>query len=331
MLTTSSRTAWPKWRVVSPERSAWRRLVTSLVDLEVGVAGDAELRERLDLAAREQRAEVGADHARQQHERLAVPLARARQPDDARQHARHLDDRRSCCARPNASLPARRAMKLSDLLATCGNGCDGSRPTGTSSGRTCGLEERARPSAARRALRSAWLRMRMPALGERRHHLVVEDRVLLVDQRVRRGGERLDVGRRRAAVRAARARLEAVGEADLEELVEVRRDDAHVAQPLEQRHVGAARLRQHAPVELEDRALAVQQRRHRHARRAAFALGHPRSLGRSRDDSMTRRPPAGRRRRPAAGRQRASVEITSPKPCQSVPVKRASWPCSIGK
>ena len=48
--------------------------------------------------------------------------------------------------RPNASLPARRAMKLSDLLATCGNGCDGSRPTGTSSGRTCGLEEALDPA-----------------------------------------------------------------------------------------------------------------------------------------------------------------------------------------
>ena len=39
------------------------------VDLEIGVAGDPELRERLDLAARKQLAEVGPDDARQQHER----------------------------------------------------------------------------------------------------------------------------------------------------------------------------------------------------------------------------------------------------------------------
>ena len=38
--------------------------------------------------------------------------------------------------RPNASLPPSRAMKLSDLLATCGNGWAGSSPTGISSGRT---------------------------------------------------------------------------------------------------------------------------------------------------------------------------------------------------
>ena len=107
----------------------------------------------------------------------------------------------------------------------------------------------------------------MPLRRERRHHLVVEDRVLLVDQRVRRGGERLDVGARSMPVSGLARRLEAVGEADLEELVEVRRDDADVAQPLEQRHVVALRLREHAPVELEDRALAVQQRRHRHGGR----------------------------------------------------------------
>ena len=39
-------------------------------------------------------------------------------------------------SRPKASLPLSRTMKLSDLLATCGNGCEGSSPTGISSGRT---------------------------------------------------------------------------------------------------------------------------------------------------------------------------------------------------
>jgi len=72
---------------------------------------------------------------------------------------------------------------------------------------------------------------------------------------------------------------EAVGEADLEELVEVRRDDAYVAQPLEQRHVVAARHREHAPVELEDGPLAVEERRHRHGGRGDGG-SHPPSLGR---------------------------------------------------
>jgi len=38
--------------------------------------------------------------------------------------------------RPKASCPCSRTMKLSDLLATCGNGWAGSSPTGISSGRT---------------------------------------------------------------------------------------------------------------------------------------------------------------------------------------------------
>ena len=84
--------------------------------------------------------------------------------------------------------------------------------------------------------------------------------------------------RRRAGAGLARS-LQAIGEADLEELVEVRRDDAHVAQPLEQRHVGAARLREHAPVELEDGPLAVEKGRHRHGRRGDGG-SHPSSLER---------------------------------------------------
>jgi hypothetical protein len=69
-------------------------------------------------------------------------------------------------------------------------------------------------------------------------------------------GQRLHVARADAAARGAR-RPQRVANADLEELVEVGRDDGDVAQPLEQRHVVRARLRQDAPVELEDRGLAV--------------------------------------------------------------------------
>ena len=39
-------------------------------------------------------------------------------------------------SRPNASRPDSSTMKLSVLLATCGNGCAGSSPIGVSSGRT---------------------------------------------------------------------------------------------------------------------------------------------------------------------------------------------------
>jgi hypothetical protein len=54
-------------------------------------------------------------------------------------------------------------------------------------------------------------------------------------------------------------RFHQVGQPHLEELVQVGRDDGHVAQPLQQRHVGTLGLGQHAPVELQDGPLAVEQ------------------------------------------------------------------------
>ena len=48
-------------------------------------------------------------------------------------------------------------------------------------------------------------------------------------------------------------------DADLEELVEVRRDDAEEAQPLEQRHRLVLGLREHAAVEFERLQLAVEE------------------------------------------------------------------------
>ena len=49
------------------------------------------------------------------------------------------------------------------------------------------------------------------------------------------------------------------GDADLEELVEIRRHDAEKAQPLEQRHRRVLGLREHAPLELEHAELAIEE------------------------------------------------------------------------
>ena len=62
------------------------------------------------------------------------------------------------------------------------------------------------------------------------------------------------------------------GDADLEELVEVAADDAQEAQPLEQRNVRVLRQREDAPVEREQRQLAVD-------RRAASAMVGERMAG----------------------------------------------------
>lgn len=104
---------------------------------------------------------------------------------------------------------------------------------------------------------------------QRGPHDVVEQRVLLVDQLMCRRRHVLEV-----AVRAAGARgVEHVGHTNLEELVEVRRYDRDVAQALEQRHVLAAGLGEHAAVEFKDRTLAIEQD---HGRRNG--VGHPTSV-----------------------------------------------------
>jgi hypothetical protein len=92
--------------------------------------------------------------------------------------------------------------------------------------------------------------------------VVVVQRVLLVDQRVRR---QRDVAHRRRADRLCIARVgqthffERVGHPDLEELVEVGRDDAQVAQPLQQGHVGLAGHVEHPCIERKGTQVAVQQ------------------------------------------------------------------------
>jgi hypothetical protein len=104
--------------------------------------------------------------------------------------------------------------------------------------------------------------------GERRQHHLVEQAVLLRDQRVRLAahgfqhlGRGAGVGRRLG--QAELDRLLQPRDADLEELVEVRGDDGDEAQALEQRHRLVRGLREHAPVEREQAELAVEELRRR--------------------------------------------------------------------
>ena len=309
-----------------PMRSAWRRLVTSASTSR----SESRVMRNCENASTsrpgKERAEVGADHARQQHERLALPAAR-RGSSITRGRTRGTLTIVAVLRRPNASLPARRAMKLSDLLATCGNGMRRVEADRHQQRPHLGLEEGADP-ASLGAVAVGVVEDADAALGERRHHLVVEDRVLLVEERVRAAASASMSAGGRAAVGPPR-RLEAVGEADLEELVEVRRDDADVAQPLEQRHVVAARLRQDAPVELEDRALAVQQRRHRHGGRGDGG-SHPSSVGASCDSFVTR--PIRPRHRGRHGRRGRRRGAASRAPRRPGPRRRASErPCSSAR
>ena len=145
-------------------------------------------------------------------------------------------------SRPNASLPPSRTMKLSDLLATCGNGCAGIEPDRHQQRPHLRCEELVAPSALRRVALGVAQRCTMPCVASAGITLVVEDArtarrpAHARPRRAPRSRARVDAGcrgRRAASMQSANAHLE--------ELVEVRRDDAQVAQPLEQRHVGALR------------------------------------------------------------------------------------------
>src|SRR5438067_514877 len=72
-------------------------------------------------------------------------------------------------------------------------------------------------------------------------------------RRMTRGGARVRPG----VVQPELDALLQAGDADLEELVQVRRHDGDEAQPLERRHRLVGRLREHAAVEGEDAELAV--------------------------------------------------------------------------
>jgi hypothetical protein len=154
--------AWPKWRVVSPVRSAWRKLVTSSSSTsrsESRVTRNCEN----DSTVR-----PGKSSSRWARITLVSSTKPCRPPHSGAGRRITRDRMRGTFtiaiwfSRPNASRPPRRTMKLSDLFATSGNGCDGSRLTGTSSGRTCSSKK---PCTQRRcaASRSAWLMTTMPS------------------------------------------------------------------------------------------------------------------------------------------------------------------------
>ena len=94
VLTTSRRTAWPKCRVVSPERSAWRRLVTSASTSR----SESRVIRNCEKASTSRPGKSEPRWARitlvSRTNDCPLRSARRRQLDHARQHARHLDDRR---------------------------------------------------------------------------------------------------------------------------------------------------------------------------------------------------------------------------------------------
>ena len=100
-------------------------------------------------------------------------------------------------------------------------------------------------------------------LGKLRHQ-GVEQQLLLLDHEafdIRTDCGELLAGRQPTERRAGDTRCHLIlerGDADLEELVEVRRADRHELQPLEQGYCGLLCQGQHAPVEVEPAQLSVE-------------------------------------------------------------------------
>ena len=97
--------------------------------------------------------------------------------------------------------------------------------------------------------------------GKRRHQFVVVQRVLTIDQRV---GRRSQVFERFDRVIADTVFHTVCNEVrgcpDLEKFIQVGRNDAKVAQPLQQRHVVALCPVQYACVEGKNTVVAIEQR-----------------------------------------------------------------------
>ena len=134
---TSSRTACPKWRCCRPWRSAVRRLPTSSSSTarsEWRVTRNCENSVTSRPGNRSPRwARMMLESSTNSCSLAGATRAGMRM---TRGRARGTRTMAISLARPNASWPLRRTMKLSDLLATSGKGWAGSSPTGTSRGRT---------------------------------------------------------------------------------------------------------------------------------------------------------------------------------------------------
>ena len=219
----SSRTTLPKRRLRSSSSiaiSRSSRLV--LLDRQVGVARDPEEVVLDDLHAREQHVEVGGDDLLEQH------VGARRHLHQPRQDRRHLDAR-------EAPLPVSGSRTVtasdSDRSLMYGNGWPGSTASGVRTGK---ISSKKRRRSSQLALGPVLVARRCGSLPsasssrDRRERLgVLGDWSWQQRDRGSRRASRCAAGRRGVGVGAARRDLLLqTGDADLEELVEVAREDA---------------------------------------------------------------------------------------------------------
>jgi len=254
-----------------PERSlpqlALQRLAQVLhfllVDPQVGVAGDPELRVASHLAPGEQVRQVRVDDRRQHDECVVAGAGLRRHPDHAPQHPRRLHDRdrrvaAKCVATPEVDDEVQRlARDLREWMRGIETDRRQQRPY-------FAPKIIADPVALRSGELGAAdeLDARIVQCGQ---HAAVQHAILVGDQRTHFAA---DLQQKRFGPRFRHPRggglgatlLLQSGDADFEEFVQVACEDAKEPQPLEQRHARLLGQRQDATVECELRQLAVEQR-----------------------------------------------------------------------
>ena len=263
-------------RELSGERGA-KVLDLLLVQEQVAVAGDAErVRAPHGHALKERLHERLKDRS-QQHEDVSLARDGLRQLDHPRQGAGSLHDRRSGIAPESVA-----ALELhGEIQALVEHARKGMRRIEADR-----REERdhfpqeivVQPGA----LFPSPLRLGEEAhalLRELRKNFLVEQPILLRDQRMSALADQGENLRRRrlSGNRYLVAEADALfqlGDADLEELVQVARQDAQEAQPLQRRKPPVLGLGEHALVERQDGELAREELRLDLARRNPGSLEH---------------------------------------------------------
>ena len=244
-----------------------------LVDEEVAVARHAELVTAEHGHSGKQFADEGVQYRREEDEAVLAIAQALRQADDARQHARSLHDRRPRAA-PEGVLALEFDGEVEALVEHAREGVR--RVEADRRQHRHDFAEEIVPDPLELHLAPVAAPDEADSLGsELGQDLVVEQRVLFVDQRVRLVADQRVGGTRRQAVGGDRDRVELElllepGDTDLEELVEIAAHDAQETQPLEQRRMRILGLRQHAAVERQDAELAVEEILGRKVREVEF-------------------------------------------------------------
>ena len=161
------------------------------VDIQLRIAGDAELRERLYGAARKQLTQMRADDAGEQHKTLPRSAHCIGQADHARQHSRHLDDGDLVFAAEGVT-PTQPGDEIERLV--------GHQRKRVRRVQAHGHQQRAHVVLKKVLHPSALLRIALGVVDDldafalqRRHHFIVEHLVLLVDEFVGCGHHMGDV------------------------------------------------------------------------------------------------------------------------------------------